>query len=147
MKARFYGFFVLRVAFIAFFLLTSLYCLLSYIPFTHEAVIKGRLIPVLYQFAEWNHLLYWLAIGIIVPVILYEGPAGHRRSFVYLLVLAAAGVVALVVKPLASTEGRLPSYLWSIAALAPIAGLARVDWQKCCPSAVWGARNADEQRS
>ena len=41
MKSRFYGFFVLRAAFILFFLLTSLYCFLAYIPFTYEQVHKA----------------------------------------------------------------------------------------------------------
>src|SRR5262249_25076639 len=134
-------------AFILFFLLTSLYCLLSYIPFTYEAFIKTRLIPTLYQFAKWHHVLYWLALALIVPVVRYEGSAGRRHGFLYLLALAAGGLLALGLKPLASTDGRLPSYVWSIAALAPVAGLAAVDFQKCYSSVTWGARNTDEQRA
>src|SRR5579859_5581328 len=147
MKARFYGLFALRGAFILFFLLSSLYCLLAYIPFTYQQVHKGRLIPALNQFGQWQHLLYWLALALIVPVVRYEGREARRRGLLYLLAMTAAGLVILVLKPLDTPQGGLSSYLWSLAALAPIAVLAAIDLQKCYSSVAWGARNADEQRA
>src|SRR5579864_4933302 len=109
MKARFYGFFALRGAFILFFLLSSLYCLLAYIPFTYQQVHKGRLIPALNQFGQWHHLLYWLALALIVPVVGYDSREARRRGFLFLLAMAAAGLLILVLKPLANMEGGLPS--------------------------------------
>ena len=49
------------IAFLAFNLLTALYCLLAYLPFTYHQIQTGHLVPWLDAFAR-NHPLMSLAM-------------------------------------------------------------------------------------
>ena len=52
----------LRGVFSAFCLLTSVYCLLAFVPFTYQQFIEARLVGWLGDFAVLHPLLAWLAL-------------------------------------------------------------------------------------
>jgi arylsulfatase A-like enzyme len=58
-----FAFVALRLAFVSFFFLTSLYCLLAYTPFTWTQVIQAGLLPWLGTFARLHRWLYLAAAG------------------------------------------------------------------------------------
>ena len=57
---------MLRLAGAALLLLTSIYCLIAYVPFTYEQVIKFRLISWVTTFAAIQSWLYAIAVGGLV---------------------------------------------------------------------------------
>ena len=50
---------VARLVHLAFFLLTSAYCLLTYNAFAYRQFIKPHLVVWLTDFVIWHHLWYW----------------------------------------------------------------------------------------
>src|SRR5215470_285682 len=49
---------LVRLSIVVFLLLTSIYCLIAYVPFTYEQVIKFRLISWVTAFAEVHAYAY-----------------------------------------------------------------------------------------
>ena len=81
-----------RLLFNVFFLATSLYCLLAYVPFSYSQFVKDNLVPGLSMFAKLNPYLYWgalLAGAFSIASDLQQGPARQlARMFVGLGVAA-----------------------------------------------------------
>ncbi len=106
----------LRFLWGAFLLLTSLYCLLAFLPYTYSAMIKAP--P--YSWVPWsvNHYtaLYWLALAA-------EGCAflPLRKTPAKLAVLAAHGAVGVYItlRPFMSfVQPNWPTFVWAILPLA-----------------------------
>ncbi len=115
------------IAFVAFNLLTALYCLLAYLPFTYHQIHAGHLVPWLDAFAR-NHPLMSLAMLPLGLLLAFDpwrtgGAARWLAAGFSILQIAYAGV--LTVHPvLATLENNSASLLWTSAALAPPALLA-----------------------
>ena len=56
-----------RISFCVFLLLTSIYCLLAYVPFTYHWIVKGELLWWLPFFVKYHPCLYLAALGLVVP--------------------------------------------------------------------------------
>ncbi len=102
----------------AYFLLTSIYCLLAYLPYTYYAVIKAPPNPWVPWFATHHAQIYWVlllcGIGAYWP---------HKRSAKFLVFFgtSAVGGILLAFHPfLPKLQGNYIAYAWSIAALIPI---------------------------
>ena len=91
MKSCLHG--VLKFLAGAYFLLTSLYCLLAFIPYTYLFLVKEPPYPWLIWFIRHHSMLYWLAFG----AMLYAWwPRRRNPVIVTALGLLTWGVVQLV---------------------------------------------------
>ena len=61
---------LLKILFGVFFVLTSVYCLLAFLPYTYYALIKAPTFAWFPQFAQDHALLFWLAS--IAAVVAYH---------------------------------------------------------------------------
>ncbi|MGB9123701.1 MAG: sulfatase-like hydrolase/transferase [Candidatus Angelobacter sp.] len=102
----------------AYFLLTSVYCLLAYLPYTYYAVIKAPPNPWVPWFATHHVQVYWALL--LCGVGAYWQ---HRRTTKFLICFAASAVggILLTLYPfLPKLQSNSTAYAWSIAALIPI---------------------------
>src|SRR5262245_38816570 len=109
--------------------MTSAYCLLSYIPFTYQWVIKCTLVKWLPVFVKLHPMLYWLAVApAIVSIIPQVRRPSVRRIAIGFIILQTLTGLVLLLHPLLS---KLPnddrSFYWSVISLFPIVWLAAID--------------------
>src|SRR5258708_27242635 len=122
--------FLARCLVAVFFLLTSAYCLLAYIPFTYQQLHVGQLLPWLVTFARIHQYLYWLAVALIAFTLITGLRQKRTRlaAIVFLAMLFAAGIGLLIHPALVAVPPDFRSVLWAMAALAPLLGVAAIDW-------------------
>ncbi len=86
-----------------YLVLTSMYCLLAFLPYTYFALIKAPPYEWMPWFAHHQALLYWLALS---AVAIAQWPRGKNTGFLAsFAVLAAAGVfVAAPAVPATAAE-------------------------------------------
>ena len=102
----------------AYFLLTSVYCLLAYLPYTYYAVIKAPPNPWVPWFATHHAQIYWVLL--LCGVVAYW-PQRQTSKFVVFFSAFTAGGILLAVHPvLPRLQSNSSAYAWSIAALLPI---------------------------
>jgi hypothetical protein len=106
---------ILKIFFGAYFALTSLYCLLAFLPYTYYSLIKSPAYSWMPWFARHHDLLFWLAA--LAAAIAFR--TGKRSSpyFVCLGVLACGGIFLAVRPFLASVESNSAAYFASVLAL------------------------------
>jgi hypothetical protein len=126
-----------------FFLLTSIYGLLAYVPFTFQQVIKGALFPPLNEFGRIQPYLFWIVLLIIAPAV---GVVRTRASTIFLCTHILLGIYLIRWPVLVNLENTGASLRWGIASLAPIVWLAALDWQEYFPSLEWRRKTPDEER-
>ena len=143
-----------RVLFSFFFLLSSLYCLLGYIPFTYQQVIKGRLLPPLNTFAEWHSVLNVAELALAVLLLCFDRkkstqlPRTARRMRLALLLLLFVETGFLCWRPvLANIDNGAASYVWSLLAFIPLLWLGILDWCELLSTVSWRAASQDEDRT
>lgn len=118
---------LLRLVAGTYFVLTSLYCLLAFLPYTYFFLIKSPAYAWMPWFAGHQAALYWVAVAATVaanwrPV---EEWSRRDRQFLAGIGLAAAAGIYLSVRPfLPSLEDNRSAYWWSLAALAPAIAVA-----------------------
>ena len=119
-----------RLFFGLFILLTSLYCMLVYMPFTRQSVIEWSLVKWLPAFVKFHTFLYWGALGCLTATLLPELRRAETKriagGFVGAHVLLG---VFLLFRPFLSdlpTDER--SFIWSLLALFPLLWLAAIDY-------------------
>jgi hypothetical protein len=102
----------------AYFLLTSVYCLMAYLPYTYYAVIKAPPNAWIPWFATHHIHIYWVlllcAMGAYWP---------HKKNSKVLVFFGAStlGGILLAFHPfLLKLQNNSSAYAWSIASLAPI---------------------------
>jgi arylsulfatase A-like enzyme len=112
----------------AFFLATSLYCLLTYNPFAYQQFIRPRLIAALTGFTVWHGILYWIVL-LITALTLFSSPRRIHpaRVWIYLAASAAIGVWLVSSDVLPQTENSSRSLYLALAALIPPIWLAAID--------------------
>lgn len=121
---------------VAFWLLTSLYALLSSQPFAYEQFLQPELVPPLAAFARWHA---WLDLAVLALSAAARWPAlrssGRRATAVLLGTWGAIALVLLLSPPLfALAPGPLALLLAGLA-LAPIALLCWAEWSAAPASA------------
>lgn len=134
-----------RVPALAFWVITAVYALLAYIPFTYHQVIEFRLIGWLDVFARyhgWWALAAWALATCSLLDDLREEPRPLTIGFVFITGLAGA---ALLVLPVLATIGNDTRALWyAAAALVPLLWLAAIDWAAAVPRVTWQAPEPEE---
>ncbi len=116
-----------------YLVLTSVYCLLAFLPYTYVALIKEPPYPWMPWFAGHHAVLYLLALSGIA--------ATQRRKekngwFLALLgALAVAGVYLLIRPFMPSLQDNQAAYWWSVIALIPLLLVAGEDLRRHWPVA------------
>ena len=120
---------VLRLVSGTYFVLTSLYCLLAFLPYTYCAFIKAPPYPWMPWLTHHQGSLYWIAAGAgIAPAVfrIWHEPVRTRKlGFILPVVLLAFAGAYLTTHPfLPGLQNNRASYLWSLASLLPLLGLS-----------------------
>ena len=120
---------VARVANTVFFLVTSLYCLLTYSSFAYQQFIRPHLVSWLTGFVTWHHLAFWLMLILTAWTLLPELGRGRGRWIArgYLAVWSAIGILLIVKPVLPQVENNGRGLVLALAALVPPIWLAIFD--------------------
>src|SRR5215813_9702564 len=107
-----------------YFLLTSLYCLLAFLPYTYCAFIKAPPYPWMPWFAHHQSTLYWMA-AVLGFGSIHCGSRSYRGKKAWrLAVVAAIGIAIglyLSVHPfLPGLQSNRAAYWWSLGSLLPL---------------------------
>lgn len=129
-----------RLLFALFFLLTSSYCLLAYIPFTYQWVIKCTLVKWLPVFVQLHSLFYWAAIALAALTLAPDLRRARTRglSIGFILLHATAGVILLFHPLLSNLSNDDRSYYWSLISLFPLLWIAAIDFAGGRGERKWG---------
>jgi hypothetical protein len=106
---------ILKILFGAYFALTSVYCLLAFLPYTYYAMIKSPAYAWIPWFARHNVLLFWLAWA--AAAVAYRSRVKRAAYFVCFGILACVGVFLSARPFLADLESNRTAYFGSVAAL------------------------------
>ncbi|HEV2114919.1 MAG TPA: sulfatase-like hydrolase/transferase [Terriglobales bacterium] len=107
---------ILKLCWSVYLLLTSLYCLLAFLPYTYYALIKAPAYEWMPWFVHHHALLYWLAWG--AAAVAYW--PGRKRSWQSLILLAlTVPGLYLLARPLMPTlQSNRTAYVAGLLALA-----------------------------
>lgn len=106
---------ILKIFFGAYFALTSLYCLLAFLPYTYYSLIKSPAYAWMPWFAHHHDLLFWLA-GLAAAVA-FRTTKNRIAYFVCFGALACMGIYLALRPFLASVESNRTAYLGGVLAL------------------------------
>ena len=118
-----------RVAAALFFLLTAVYALLVYVPFSYQQFILPEVVPGLSRLVAWHHVLFSAVVAMLAVAFIgdWRNPATRVRTSLFLA--AAAGAAAAVAgRPLLPglrSDGS--SLVVCLAALVPVLWIAALD--------------------
>ena len=143
------GFTVSRLLVVLFILLTSIYCLLAWIPFTYQQVVKGGLLPALTVFVKWHPQIYWAVLVLAAGTLLPDMRRRKTRwlAATFLAVHFAAGCWLQANPLLAGLHNELRSFYWSLITLAPLFWLTALDWAGQWSCIEWAEfRRAEDHR-
>ncbi len=132
-------FFAARAAFALFLFLTSVYCVMAYIPFIYFGFLQKPFLDWAPLWVKWHPHLYWTVL-VAVSATLAEDfrRAGTRRLVVeFLVVHALAGVFLFWAPPLSSLSPSLLSLALSMVVWFPLAWLALIDHAGCGREFPW----------
>ena len=119
-----------RLVFMAFLLVSSLYCLLYYVPFTYFNLIQLAPFPALNLFVKHHTIFYWLVHLAFAPTVTAElGNPKTRRLVIEFLAFHVLVGISFLFRPLpVILSGRFPTFLCSIACLLPLLWIAIIDY-------------------
>jgi hypothetical protein len=108
-----------------YFILTSLYCLLAFLPYTYCAFIKAPPYAWMPWFTHHSAILYWTAAaaGVIGanPDCWRQRSRIMQPSFLVTLSFFVVGGIYLTARPfLPQLQNTPAAYFWSIASLLPL---------------------------
>jgi hypothetical protein len=106
---------ILKILFGAYFALTSLYCLLAFLPYTYYAMIKSPAYAWIPWFARHHALLFWLAWA--AAAVAYRSHKKRASYFVCFGILACVGVLLSVRPFLVGLESNRSAYFGGVAVL------------------------------
>ncbi len=118
---------LLRIAAGTYFVVTSLYCLLAFLPYTFAAFIKTPPYAWMPWLAHHQALLYWIAIASGLGARWPWKIQNSRRLFVGVGLLAVGGVYVTMRPFLPGLQSNNTTYFWSLIALLPVLGFSL--WQ------------------
>jgi hypothetical protein len=110
-----------------YFVLTSLYCLLAFLPYTFYFLIKAPAYAWMPWFVHHQAVLYWLATAAAVAANWQIRDAWKKRDRRFLTgvgLLLAIGVYLTFDPFLRTVADNRPAYWWSLAALLPLVAVA-----------------------
>lgn len=114
----------------AYFLLTSVYCLLAYLPYTYYAVIKAPPNAWVPWFATHHVQIYWALL--LCGFGVYWPQKRTSRFLIFFGASTASGLLLALHPLLPKLQSNSSAYAWSIASLIPVIlmGLFQdiVDW-------------------
>ncbi|HLY97551.1 MAG TPA: sulfatase-like hydrolase/transferase [Candidatus Angelobacter sp.] len=138
-----FAFILGRLIVAAFVLVTALYCLLAYVPFTYHQIILGGLLPIVTAFAKYHPYIYWiafLAAAFTLPGLRGTGLREKRPevpSVLFLIVYAGAGGWLVFHPLLTHLENSIASLYLCWLALTPLLWMALLDWFAQRGNFVW----------
>jgi Sulfatase len=109
---------ILKLLWGAYWLLTALYCLLCFLPYTYYALIKAPVYDWMPWFVHHHGAIFWVAFA-AVAVALWPG----RRERWYLGVLAAQAAVGVYIALfpfMPSLGNNLAAFVWGLIALTQV---------------------------
>ena len=120
---------VLKLVWGGYLLLTSLYCLLSYLPYTYYALIKAPPYDWMPWFAHHHGFLYWATL--VLAAIAYW-PGKMTKSYLAMFAGACALGAYILARPvLPGLQSDSFAYVWSIVVLAVIVAVAADGMLRC----------------
>lgn len=125
-----------------YFVLTSLYCVLAFLPYTYYFLIKAPAYAWMPWFVHHQAILYWLAAAAAAAVvanwrILDSWKRRDRRFMAGVGLLLTMGVYVSFRPFLREAADNRPTYWWSLAALLPLIAVAL--WKES-----YASRHGDE---
>ncbi len=118
---------LLKVVAGTYFVLTSLYCVLAFLPYTYYFLIKAPAYTWMPWFVHHQAVLYWLAGGAVLAAnwrIADSRERKDRRFLVGASLLAITGLYLTFRPFLPSVDDYRPAYWWSLASLLPLIALS-----------------------
>jgi membrane-anchored protein YejM (alkaline phosphatase superfamily) len=106
---------VLKLFWTGFLLLTSIYCLLTFLPYTYAALIKAPAYEWMPWFVHHHAALYWF--GCIGTIFCLARENKSRYHLALFSILSVAGIGLLVHPVLAGLRSDWMALLWSLVAL------------------------------
>jgi arylsulfatase A-like enzyme len=106
---------IFKVLFGAYFALTSLYCLLAFLPYTYYSLIKSPAYAWMPWFARHHDLLFWVAV--LAAAAAYRPLKKSAAYFACFGVLGCLGIFLAVRPFLAVLESNRTAYFGSVVAL------------------------------
>ena len=120
---------IARLSFCFFIILTSVYCVLAYIPFTYQWVIGFNLVSWLSGFVRFHPYLYWLVFGMaaatLQPDIRRQETRRLALGFLFVQTLTGVGLVFRPVLSGLQNDGL--SFIWGLVWLFPLLWIAAID--------------------
>ena len=132
---RFWAKLLLRLCSGTYFVLTSLYCLLAFLPYTYCAFIKAPPYPWMPWFTHHQAALYWLAAlaAVVANWEVKQSWQQKNRSFLVGVGVSTLAGIYLTARPFLSTlQSNRAAYVWSLVALLPVVALSM--WRSSRPS-------------
>lgn len=116
---------LLRLLAGTYFVLTSLYCLLAFLPYTYCAFIKAPPYSWMPWFTHHQAVLYWTAIACTTIAAALELPRGTKgiRQPAFVIpagLLAISGIYVGLHPFLPDLQNTTAAYFWSLASLLPL---------------------------
>ncbi len=130
---------IFRLLWGALLVLTSLYCLLAFLPYTYFELIKSPAYAWMPWFASHQGWLYLMALA---GVAVAEWPKQNRAGYSLFGLLVAFGMYLLVHPFLPGIGNDWGAYRWSLITLVPLASLAAIGVARSWP----GPAEGSEQR-
>lgn len=109
----------------AFFLLTSVFCLLAYIPYTYLFLVKEPPMHWLVVFIQYHGLLYWICFALSIHG--YWSLKNSRLAQAAWLMQLVTGIVFTAGRYLPSIHNDLRAYSSALIVLAPLLLMAMAD--------------------
>lgn len=117
-----------RLGFAGFLLLTSVYCLLVWVPFTYVGFVHNPLLNWIPLFVGFHGLLYGVLLGVVAITLRSDLRRKQtRRAAIAFSLVNGIVFVYLSRGSLARVQPRFQSYLWSLLSLLPLVWLAILD--------------------
>jgi arylsulfatase A-like enzyme len=134
---------LLRLIVGTYFVLTSLYCLLAFLPYTYFFLIKAPAYAWMPWFVRHQALLYWIAAAAATLANWRVRDSSQKKDlkfFAGLGLLAVVGIFLAVHPFLRTLEDNRATYWWSLASLLPL--IAVTLWKQA-----GNAQNAETEDS
>ena len=122
---RIWLFTLLKLLWGTYLVITSVYCLLAFLPYTYFALIKAPPYDWMPWFVHRQAMLYFLMLA---GVAIAQWPRKDARGFALLFGTLVVAGVYLALRPFMSTlQNNWTAYIWSLVALTPIVLVAARD--------------------
>jgi hypothetical protein len=137
-----------RLLFCVFLVITSLYCLLAYIPFTYHWVVKGELLAWLPVFVKYHPCFFLAALGLASPTVARDMQRVATRSVVlgFYVFHIAAGAWMIFKPVLPALENDVSSLKWALIFLTPLVWLTAIDFAGHIKQTSWSQETKDANR-